>query len=219
MSAVKAVCGATTVLATIAAPTIAANVVTAVATFTGLPTSTLCQVTSTGMQASNATGGTTLVPVNMTFTTSAVPAYWPPTTINAVGIFGTTYNQFLTSCVLTSDACWGAAVASGIPKFYKTNAKMTGTAFAGREIVFAIFKTSAGNSKVVPMFLDDGSLAGGNLSGGVSVDWNKFGGTANGFIVRETATNLCYEYTWYPPTVIPGVNSNIWSPDLPVVCP
>lgn len=142
---------------------------------------------------------------------------WPPSYIKPIGIKLIGVKQLGEGCNSITEPCWGKAIQRGTIQFVATNARITYPGFEHRKIVFAFFKNSytlhgvTGWYNVSPFFLDDGSLAGGDITSGIAEEIDWVYGTKNGLVYHEKKADRCFETFW-------NTGHNVWDV-RDTVCP
>ena len=158
------------------------------------------------------TANVVVVSLNSPSSSSCVaPAVWSATAkvcVNPLGVQVRGANQLPDGCTTWTDQCWKDS-AAGTVKFVATSALMAGI---NRPVMFSYFRTAAGLWAVIPVYGDDGSLFGGDISNGTpsEIDW--IDGTTSGIIFHMRGNNLCYGYQY-------DTARAEWEVTAPLPCP
>lgn len=146
---------------------------------------------------------------------ACVTPWWPPTNITPMNVKVSGANQLPAGCNAWADQCWKDAVTNGTVKLVATSATMAGS--NSRSVVFAYFRNTTelfgvtGLGNVLPVYADDGSLVGQDISGGVAQEIDWVYGNANGAIAHIKVAGTCVQYSW-------DAVAKIWS-SAPATCP
>ena len=141
--------------------------------------------------------------------------WWPPATITPMGVKVFGANQLPAGCNSWTQQCWKDAVANGTVKFIATSATMTG--YNNRPVVFAYFRNTTtafgvnGQWNFLPIYADDGSLVGSDISGGTSAEIDWANTNAIGIIFHDKTNGGCGQYAW-------DASYKVWYAQ-PVTCP